>query len=238
MSLAPEPEVLTPVGTAERSALQQCPWLERYRRRDGAQQRRYRRKKRCFDVTVVLLSLPLWLPVYLVAAALVKLQDPGIPAHFTQFRTGYDGRRFRIHKLRTMVRDAEALKLSLLHLNLRTWPDFKVEHDPRVTRIGRVLRATSLDELPQLLDVLAGRMSLVGPRPTSLEPAGYQFWQLERFDVPSGLTGLWQVAGRGSPSFVERVRLDVSYASRQCLLLDLEILLRTVPAVLARRGAC
>lgn len=224
--------------SADRSAFEQCPWLARYRRRTAGQRRRYVRAKRGLDVLLVLATAPLWLPLWLVAAGLVKAQDPGWPAHFSQLRTGFDGGRFRVHKLRTMVRNAEELKLSLLHLNLRTWPDFKVEDDPRVTRVGKVLRATSLDELPQLFDVLRGRMSLVGPRPTSLDTPAYEAWQLERFDVPSGLTGLWQVAGRGSPSFVERVRLDVTYASRQCLLLDLEILLRTVPAVLRRRGAC
>ena len=107
-----------------------------------------------------------------------------------------------------------------------------------MTRIGRVLRVTSLDELPQLFDVLAGRMSLIGPRPTSLTPASYDLWQLERFDVPGGLSGLWQITSRDAPSFVERVRLDVSYVDRRCLRLDLEILLRTVPAVLRGRGAC
>ena len=217
--------------------MEQCPWLGRYPRRTGRELARYRRVKRAMDLALVLSAMPLWLPLLLICWLLVKAQDPGTPAIFVQHRTGRGAARFVVHKLRTMVRDAEQLKESLRHLNLRTWPDFKVENDPRVTRVGRVLRATSLDELPQLIDVLRGGMSLVGPRPTSLPPHDYLSWQLERFRVPAGVTGPWQICGRGSPSFVERIRLDVTYADRSCLRLDLEILLRTVPAVLGRSGA-
>src|SRR5690349_18634582 len=110
---------------------------------------------------------------------------------FVQDRTGYRGKPFRLYKLRTMVPDAEARKAELAHLNDRQWPDFKIAHDPRVTRIGRVLRATSIDELPQLFNVLRGQMSLVGPRPTSLASSEYELWQAERFGVRPGLTGLW-----------------------------------------------
>ena len=222
----------------DRSATEQCAWLERYPRRLSRPGAAYRASKRAIDLLVVVALAPLWLPLYCLCFAAVKLQDPTFPAHFSQPRTGAGGRRFRVFKLRTMVRDADAIKEQLRHLNLRTWPDFKVENDPRVTSVGRILRATSLDELPQLFNVLNGSMSLVGPRPTSLAPSSYEPWQLERFDVPSGVTGLWQIAGRGSPSFIERIRLDVTYADRRCLRLDLEILLRTIPAVLLRRGAC
>lgn len=221
----------------DRSGLEQCEWLARYPRRPRRAASSLR-VKRALDVLVVLAASPVWLPLLVICFVAVKLQDPRTPALFSQLRTGLGGERFRVHKFRTMVRDAEQLKDSLRHLNLRTWPDFKVENDPRVTGVGRVLRATSLDELPQLLDVLRGSMSLVGPRPTTLAPTSYEPWQLERFHVPCGITGPWQIAGRGSPSFVERVRLDVTYADRSCLLLDLEILLRTIPAVLLRRGAC
>lgn len=221
-----------------RSALDMCPWLCRYPQRATRSMNSYRLSKRIIDVAFVVLTCVIWLPIFVACYACVKAQDKGIPAIFSQARTGYGAGRFKVHKFRTMVRDAEALKESLRHLNLRTWPDFKVENDPRVTRVGKILRASSLDELPQLLDVFRGAMSLVGPRPTSLAPVSYEQWQLERFDVPSGVTGLWQIAGRGSPSFVERVRLDIAYVDRRCLMLDLEILLRTIPAVLLHRGAC
>jgi lipopolysaccharide/colanic/teichoic acid biosynthesis glycosyltransferase len=234
--VAAEPSRGGPV--VERSALEQCAWLSRYHLRAPHGRRGYRCAKRALDLLVVLAAAPLWLPLFMICFLAVKAQDPGAPAVFSQPRTGRGARTFRVHKFRTMVRDAEKLKASLQHLNMRTWPDFKIENDPRVTRVGRLLRATSLDELPQLLDVLRGHMSLVGPRPTTLPPGSYESWQLERFDVPCGITGPWQICGRGGPSFVERVRLDITYATRSCFLLDLEVLVRTLPAVLRRRGAC
>jgi lipopolysaccharide/colanic/teichoic acid biosynthesis glycosyltransferase len=196
------------------------------------------RTKRAMDLGLVLVTAPIWVTLWLLAVAAVKLESPGAAAHFAQKRTARGARQITVYKIRTMVPNAEELKASLQHLNLRTWPDFKVENDPRITKVGRFLRKTSLDELPQLLNVLRGDMSLVGPRPTSLQPDGYVMWQLERFDVPCGITGLWQVVGRSTPSFNERVRLDVAYVDRRRLRLDAEILLRTIPAVLGRRGAC
>ena len=238
----PRPQPVTaPAQAVEapaRPALEMCSWLHRYPRRPRRPQRGYLRAKRALDVAVCVSTLPVWGPLYAAVAAAIKVESPGGPVLFSQERTGTNARTFRVHKFRTMVPNAEELKESLRHLNLREWPDFKVENDPRVTRVGRVLRATSLDELPQLLNVLRGEMSLVGPRPTSLGAASYEMWQLERFDVPSGVTGLWQITGRGTPSFVERVRLDLAYVDRRSLRLDLEILLRTLPAVLLRRGAC
>jgi lipopolysaccharide/colanic/teichoic acid biosynthesis glycosyltransferase len=171
-----------------------------------------------------------------VAVVVNKFQDRSAPAFHVQERTGAGGRRFRLFKIRTMVGDAEAMKAELMHLNTRTYPDFKVDNDPRITGIGRILRATSLDELPQLWNVLRGDMTLVGPRPTTLPPEAYASWQTERFGVRPGLTGLWQLDGRDSPSFVERARLDIAYVRRRSLRLDLYILLRTIPAVLGGRG--
>jgi lipopolysaccharide/colanic/teichoic acid biosynthesis glycosyltransferase len=136
-----------------------------------------------------------------------------------------------------MVVDAEARKAELVALNLRNGPDFKIERDPRITRVGRWLRKSSLDEIPQLWDVLVGRMTLVGPRPTSMGPEVYEPWQMERFDVRPGLTGLWQVGGRTSSSFNERIRLDISYCTRRSLRLDLVILARTIPTVLLGKGS-
>jgi lipopolysaccharide/colanic/teichoic acid biosynthesis glycosyltransferase len=136
-----------------------------------------------------------------------------------------------------MVYNAEELKHKYMPLNELQWPDFKITNDPRVTRVGRVLRKTSLDELPQLLNVLKGDMSLVGPRPTSFSAETYALWQTERLDVTPGITGLWQIMGRASMEFTDRVYLDVLYIEHCSLWLDIQILVRTVFAVLAQRGA-
>ncbi len=197
----------------------------------------YERAKRLLDLFIVLVAAPFWLPWLLIIAALLKLSDPRAPVFFVQQRTGKGGRRFKMYKFRTMVPNAEELKYQLRHLNELQWPDFKITNDPRVTRLGRVLRKTSLDELPQLLNVLLGDMSLVGPRPTSFAPQTYHKWHTERLDVTPGLTGLWQIIGRGSSEFDERVRLDVAYIERRCLWLDIHIMVRTVLAVFQQRGA-
>lgn len=221
----------------ERSAHEQCPWLSRYpvRARPGVASRR---RQRWVDRLLVLAAAPLWVPLYALAALAVKLDDPSAAVHFAQERTGCHGRRIRVRKLRTMVPNADELKESLRHLNERQWPDFKISDDPRVTSVGRFLRKYSLDELPQLVDVLRGDLALVGPRPTTLAPDAYQVWQMERFHVMPGLTGLWQISARESTSFLERLRLDLAYVERRCLRMDLEILVRTIPAVVRPRGAC
>ena len=198
--------------------------------------RAYPRVKRILDVAFCLALLPAVLAGMAICAALVWLGD-GNPVLFVQERTGKGGRRFRMYKFRTMVRDATVLKQQLLHLNEHSGPDFKITNDPRVTRVGRMLRKTSLDELPQILNVLKGDMSLVGPRPTSFEMKTYHLWHTERLEVVPGLTGLWQVEGRGDLDFDDRVRLDIEYIERRCLRLDLEILLRTFAAVFKQQGA-
>jgi lipopolysaccharide/colanic/teichoic acid biosynthesis glycosyltransferase len=136
-----------------------------------------------------------------------------------------------------MVKNAEELKLTYAHLNELTWPDFKITDDPRVTSIGRLLRKTSLDELPQIINVLKGDMSLVGPRPTSFEASTYDLWHTERLEVLPGITGLWQVNGRSDLDFDDRLGLDIAYIENQSLWLDIEILFRTVAAVFSQRGA-
>jgi lipopolysaccharide/colanic/teichoic acid biosynthesis glycosyltransferase len=141
-----------------------------------------------------------------------------------------------MYKFRTMVPDAEALKARYMHLNELQWPDFKITNDPRVTPIGRFLRKTSLDELPQMLNVLKGDMSLVGPRPTSFSPDTYRLWHTERLDVQPGVTGLWQIVGRGETEFDDRLRLDIIYIEKRCLTLDAMILVKTVSSVLLRKG--
>lgn len=186
---------------------------------------------------MLLLVLPLVVPIFILCALLIKLEDPKGPIFFVQQRTGKGGRRFGIYKFRTMVHNAEELKAQLSHLNELQWPDFKITDDPRVTRIGRVLRKTSLDELPQLLNVLKGEMTFVGPRPTSFSAETYALWQTERLDVTPGITGLWQIMGRASMEFTDRVYLDVVYIEHRSVWLDCQILVRTIFAVLARRGA-
>ena len=192
--------------------------------------------KRAFDLAVCLLLAPVVLPLLVLCAIAIFLESPTAPVHIAQERTGKDGVRFRMFKFRTMVPNAEALKLVYAHLNERAWPDFKISNDPRITRVGRFLRQTSLDELPQLINVVCGQMSLVGPRPTSFEPSTYSFWHTVRLEVKPGITGLWQVEGRNKTDFDERLRLDIEYIRRRSLALDLKILLKTVPAVLRRSG--
>lgn len=199
--------------------------------------RTYRRAKRFMDLLLIGSALPLLLPLLLLCALLITLESPGAPVIFKQKRTGKGGKPFLMYKFRTMVPNAEDLKKELAHLNELQWPDFKITNDPRITRIGRLLRKTSLDELPQLINVWRGEMTLVGPRPTSFTPTTYELWQTERLDVRPGITGLWQILGRGSMEFDERVRLDVAYIERRCLWLDIQILLRTFTAVLGQRGA-
>ena len=193
--------------------------------------------KRVLDVVGAALALVLTAPVMAVAALLIKLDSPG-PVLFRQERTGRGGRTFRMIKLRTMAADAESRVSEILHLNECDGPFFKVSSDPRITRIGRVLRRWSVDELPQLLNVIRGDMSLVGPRPClPTEIQSCPDWFSHRFDVPPGMTGLWQVSGRFRLPFHEASRLDVFYVDHWAFSLDLKILLRTPTVVLSGRGA-
>ena len=198
--------------------------------------RRYLAGKRALDLVVCTLLLAIAIPVIAVCALAIRLDTPG-PVMIAQLRTGRDGRRFRMLKLRTMLANAEELKAQFAHLSVVPPPDFKIPNDPRITRVGRFLRATSLDELPQLFNVLRGDMSLVGPRPTSFEPSRYELWHTQRLDVRPGITGLWQVEGRNVTTFDERLRLDVQYIRRRSLAFDVMLLARTVVVVLQRSGA-
>lgn len=207
-------------------ALDVCPWLVRHGRSDPSRVSEV--FKRLIDLTVVaVLAVPVLL-VLAVATLLIKVESPGGPILHRQERTGYRQNRFTVYKLRTMVPDAEEMKQRLRHLNEREWPDFKITNDPRILKCGRLFRKTSIDELPQLWNVLVGDMTLVGPRPTTLNVDAYRQWQLSRFTTKPGLTGLWQVSARRDPSFVQRTRLDLAYLDRRDTLLDMEILLRTV----------
>ena len=199
--------------------------------------RAYVLAKRLMDLILVLLALPFWLPLNAIIALIIRITSPGAPVVFNQLRTGKGGRRFHMYKFRTMVPNAEDLKSTYAHLNELQWPDFKITDDPRITRVGKFLRKTSLDELPQLFTVLKGEMSLVGPRPTSFGAETYKLWHTSRLDVMPGLTGLWQIIGRAQLEFDDRLRLDIAYIERASLWLDINILFRTVIAVFQSRGA-
>lgn len=197
----------------------------------------YERTKRAVDLAVCLAVLPLVLVVVALCMVAIKMDSPGAPALFRQRRTGKGGRSFRMFKLRTMVPNADALKAQYMHLNEHRYPDFKITNDPRITRVGRILRKTSLDEVPQIFNVILGDMTLVGPRPTSFGADTYRLWHTARLEVKPGLTGLWQVSGRADLEFDDRLRLDIAYIRNRSLSLDLRILVRTFTAVLSTRGA-
>jgi lipopolysaccharide/colanic/teichoic acid biosynthesis glycosyltransferase len=211
-------------------------WQARKRSRRPLQRPVYEWFKRVMDVGICLFLCPFVLPVIAACALAIYIEDPG-PVFFRQQRTGRFGRRFNMLKLRTMCKDAEEKKKSLMHLNELTWPDFKISDDPRVLRIGKLLRKTSLDELPQILNVLSGTMSLVGPRPTSFSANTYTLWHTERLEVKPGITGLWQVSGRSDVDFDDRLRLDIQYLRRRSLWFDIKLIYRTISAVVTPKGA-
>lgn len=198
----------------------------------------YRRYgKRALDLGLGVVALVLAAPVLAVAALAIKVDSPG-PVFHRAIRVGRGGRKFTFLKLRSMQVGAEELRGLLQHLNQAQGPAFKLQNDPRVTRVGRWLRKLSLDELPQLVHVLQGHMSLVGPRPPFPEEVErYEPWMLRRLSVTPGLTCLWQIRGRSDLGFDEWMRLDLEYVDHQSFLLDLKILVLTVPAVLSARGA-
>jgi exopolysaccharide biosynthesis polyprenyl glycosylphosphotransferase len=194
--------------------------------------------KRAIDLSVSLVVLAVLSPLLLVIAALIKLTSPGA-VFFGQKRVGLNKRQFTMYKFRTMVPDAEKIQEELQHLNEMSGPVFKIKNDPRVTPIGRVLRKTSIDELPQLFNVLKGDMSLVGPRAMSVRD--YQCfnedWQRRRFSVPPGITCLWQVRGRSQLPFEQWMELDMEYIDKWSIWLDVQILVQTIPAVIKGSGA-
>jgi exopolysaccharide biosynthesis polyprenyl glycosylphosphotransferase len=193
--------------------------------------------KRGFDVFGSLLLLILTSPIWLTAALLVRTTSPG-PVLFRQTRVGKGGETFTCYKFRSMTDDAELRKLTLLHLNEVGGPVFKMRHDPRVTPVGKWLRKLSIDELPQLWNVVRGEMSLVGPRPSlPHEVAEFSPEQRLRIAVRPGITGLWQVSGRSQLTFEQWMMLDLEYIERRSVLFDAKILVRTIPAVAFQRGA-
>ncbi len=193
--------------------------------------------KRIFDFTLALLAVIVTMPLTILIAIAIKLDTKG-PVFFRQERLGKGTKRFSMIKFRTMVVDCDELTKELIALNEASGPMFKIRRDPRITRVGRLLRRTSLDELPQLFNVLMGQMSIVGPRPAlPRELSGYDSVQRLRTRVLPGLTGLWQVSGRSNLPFDEMVRLDIEYMENRSLLNDIRIILKTVPSVVFGIGA-
>ena len=196
------------------------------------------RAKQIIDVAGAFVSLLLLAPLLLLIAVLVKLTSPG-PIFFAQERLGYNKHPFRMYKFRTMVADADKLQAQLERQNEAAGPVFKIKHDPRVTPIGQFLRKTSLDELPQLFNVLLGDISLVGPRPLPRRDFERfdEYWFNRRFSVKPGITCIWQVSGRSNTNFDQWIKQDLEYIDQWSLALDLKILLKTIPAVLRGTGA-
>jgi exopolysaccharide biosynthesis polyprenyl glycosylphosphotransferase len=193
--------------------------------------------KRLTDIVGSAVALVLCLPFIPLIALVIKLNSRG-PILYRSIRLGQHQKPFIFYKFRSMVDGAHESRNFILHLNEAEGPVFKIANDPRVTLIGRFLRRTSIDELPQLINVLRGDMSLVGPRPPIPEEVEkYEPWQRRRLDVKPGITCLWQISGRSKLGFDEWMRLDIQYIQHQSFLLDLKILLRTIPAVLSRDGA-
>jgi exopolysaccharide biosynthesis polyprenyl glycosylphosphotransferase len=194
--------------------------------------------KRVMDFATACVTVPLLLPVMGILAVAIKFDSPG-PIFFGQERVGLHKRRFRMLKFRTMVAGADKLQATLEDANEASGPIFKIANDPRITRVGRFLRRSSLDELPQLFHVLTGEMSLVGPRPMSLRDVDLfdQGIQRKRFSVKPGLTCLWQISGRSNLPFSKWLELDLHYIKHWSLSLDVRILFKTIPAVLSGKGA-
>lgn len=192
--------------------------------------------KRAFDVILSAAALIFASPLWILIALVIKIESKG-PVLYVAPRLGHRGRPFNCYKFRSMVMNADEEKERLRHLNYREGAFFKIENDPRVTTIGRFIRATSIDELPQLLNILRGEMSLVGPRPHPLDDClKYTADDMRRLNVLPGLTGMWQVRGRKNPSFAKSIELDIEYIRNWSLWLDLKIILETIPAVFSRAG--
>ncbi|MEE4278700.1 MAG: sugar transferase [Halieaceae bacterium] len=202
-------------------------------------ERLYLAAKRGIDMIGAVIGLAVLAPFFLVLGLLIKADSAG-PVLFSQTRIGRDGRPFRCWKLRSMFEDAEERKAALMAANeMPGGTTFKMRRDPRITRVGRFIRKASIDELPQLWNVLIGDMSLVGPRPpVPSEVAEYTARQRQRLAVKPGITCIWQVSGRSDIPFEQQVELDIEYISKRSLILDIRLLLATVPAVLLARGAC
>lgn len=194
--------------------------------------------KRVIDVVASIIGIILTSPIMLVVAIFIKLEDPKGKVFFSQVRNGAYPSTFKMYKFRSMYEDAEERLEEIKHLNEQTGPAFKIKEDPRITKVGKFIRKTSLDELPQLFNVLKGDMSLVGPRPAlPREVEKYTLYQKQRLLVKPGITCIWQVSGRNNIDFEEWVELDIKYIRERNLWLDLKLILMTIPALLGDENA-
>lgn len=194
--------------------------------------------KRLVDVLGSLAGLLVLIPIYLIVAILIKLEDPQGPVLFKQQRVGKDGKTFSMFKFRSMVSNAEELKKTLMEQNEVSGPVFKIKYDPRITKVGKFIRKTSIDELPQLFNVLRGDMSLVGPRPPLPdEVEQYTSYERQRISVTPGLTCYWQVYGRSNVEFAEWVELDLQYIRQRNILLDMKLIFKTVLVLFGSKDA-
>ena len=194
--------------------------------------------KRLMDVVFSTIGLIVLSPIMLIVAVAIKLEDIKGPILFSQERVGYLGKKFKMYKFRSMYVDAEERLHEIQHLNEQTGPVFKMKDDPRITKVGKFIRKTSLDELPQLINILKGEMSIVGPRPAlPREVVQYNDYQKQRLLVKPGLTCIWQVSGRNSIGFEEWIELDLEYIKNQSLSLDIKLILQTLPALLGDYNA-
>lgn len=200
--------------------------------------RAYLISKRIIDVLCATIGMILLSPLFLIVALLIKIEDKNGPVIFKQIRIGKDGKEFNMYKFRSMVANAEELKAKLMEQNEATGPVFKIKHDPRVTKVGKFIRKTSIDELPQLFNVLKGEMSLVGPRPPLPEEvAKYTPYERQRISVTPGLTCYWQIGGRSNLSFNEWVDLDIKYIHERSLRVDLKLILKTIFVLFGSKDA-
>lgn len=198
----------------------------------------YEVSKRVLDVIASFLGLVILSPILLIVAILIKLESKG-PAIFAQSRIGLSGKEFKMYKFRSMVQNAEELKEKLAKQNEMSGPMFKIKNDPRVTKVGKFIRKTSIDELPQLLNILKGDMTLVGPRPSlPREVEKFESWMLKRLEVKPGLTCYWQVSGRNNIDFYEWMKLDLKYVNDMSFWIDIKLIFKTVAVLFGDKNAC
>ncbi|WP_411169801.1 sugar transferase [Clostridium sp. MB05] len=198
----------------------------------------YEISKRFIDIIASFLGLTILSPVLLIVAILIKLESKG-KAIFSQKRIGLNGKEFKMYKFRSMVENAEELKVNLAKENEMSGPMFKIKNDPRVTKVGKFIRKTSIDELPQLINILKGEMSLVGPRPSlPKEVEKFEPWMLKRLSVKPGLTCYWQVSGRNNIDFYDWMNLDLQYVNDRGFLLDLKLIFQTFFVLFGDKNAC
>lgn len=198
----------------------------------------YNFSKRILDLLLSLLALVILSPLLLIVAIVIKIESKG-PIIFSQKRIGLNGQEFKMYKFRSMVVNAEELKEKLAKKNEMSGPMFKIKDDPRITKVGKFIRKTSIDELPQLINIVKGDMSLVGPRPSlPKEVAKFEPWMLDRLNVKPGLTCFWQVSGRNNIDFIEWMKLDLKYVDERSFLLDLKLIFKTFFVLFGDKNAC